>query len=70
MKKVKLNLVGLNGNAYNLLGAFAHAAGKQGWTKEEIDAVDKEATSGNYSHLLKTLAKNTEAVEEGDEEND
>lgn len=67
MKKVKLNLVGLDGNVYYLLWAFQTAARKQGWTKEEIDAVTHDATSGDYDHLFRTLIKNTE---EGDEEND
>lgn len=54
-KKVKLSLDGLDGNAYSLLGAFAKRAKREGWTAEEIAAVRKEATSGDYGHLLNTL---------------
>ena len=38
-KKVKMNLVGLDGNAFVLMGAFSRNAKRQGWTKEEIDVV-------------------------------
>jgi len=56
-KKVKLKLVGIDGNAYFLLGAFQNQAQKEGWTKEEIDTVCDEAMSGDYNHLLRTLMK-------------
>lgn len=36
-KKVSLRLVGLDGNCFALLGAFAKAARHQGWSKQEID---------------------------------
>jgi hypothetical protein len=55
MKKVKLELVGLNGNAYVLLGAFQRAARKQGWSPDEIKKVMTEATSGDYDNLLRVL---------------
>jgi hypothetical protein len=60
MGKVRLNLVGLDGNAFNLLGAFRRAANEQGWSDEEIKAVFDEATAGNYDHLLRTLMTHTE----------
>ena len=49
-KYVELELVGLDGNAFVLMGAFS-----QGWTKEEIDKVLTECKSSNYNHLLHTL---------------
>lgn len=55
-KQIHLRLVGLNGNAFNLLGAFSARARQEGWTSEEIKAVMDHATSGDYDHLLKTLA--------------
>ena len=58
-KKINLQLVGLDGNAYVLLGAFREQARKEKWTKEEIEAVMKEAKSGDYNHLLQTLIKHT-----------
>lgn len=67
-KKVSLTLVGLDGNAFALLGAFQRAARKQGWKPEEIKAVMDEATSGDYDHLLQTLIEHTEETEEEDDE--
>lgn len=59
-KKVKLKLVGTDGNAYSLLGAFQKKARKEGWTSEEIKAVIDEATSGDYDHLLFVLSEHCE----------
>jgi hypothetical protein len=71
-KKVKLTLVGLDGNAFFLMGAFKSQARKEGWTKEEIDEVIKECTSSDYDHLLQTLLSHCEDEdeEEEDEEED
>lgn len=62
--KVTLELVGLNGNAYNLMGSFSHAASEQGWTEREIDEVLAECQSGDYDHLLSVLIDNTVASDE------
>jgi len=56
---VKLQLVGLDGNAYSLMGAFQRAARKQGRTAVEIKAVLDDCMSGDYDHLLQTLVKHT-----------
>jgi len=54
-KKVKLKLVGLDGNAISLVGHFSKQARKEGWTRDEIDLVIAEAMSGDYNHLFCTL---------------
>jgi len=54
-KKVKLKLVGLDSNAFALIGAFQKQARKENWTPEEIKLVRDEAMSGDYDHLLATL---------------
>ncbi len=54
-KKVKLELVGLDGNAFALIGAFKAAARRQGWTPDEIKLVQDECMAGDYNHLLCTL---------------
>jgi len=59
-KKVNLELVGLDGNAFSLLGAFKKQARKEGWSEEEIMGVINEAMSGDYNHLLQTLMAHTE----------
>lgn len=56
---VKLKLVGLDGNAYSLMGAFQSAAKKQGTPKEEIKAVLDACMSSDYDHLLQVLVANT-----------
>lgn len=56
-KKIRLNLVGLDGNAFALLGAFARQARKEGWTEAEISAVIKDASSADYDHLLRVLVE-------------
>ena len=57
MKKVKLKLVGLDGNAYAIMGAFQRAARNEDWTKEEINKVLDKAMSGDYSNLISTIAE-------------
>ncbi len=57
---VRLNLVGLDGNAFALMGAFQKAARQQGWTPDAIRAVLDDCKSGDYQHLLGVLIANTE----------
>jgi len=66
--KVKLTLVGLDGNAFNLLGQFQRAARQQGWTREEIKMVIDDATSSNYDHLLCVLMDHTEPDDSGSDD--
>lgn len=56
---VKLELVGLDGNAFSLMGAWQRQARKEGRTKEQIDAVLKDCMSGDYDHLLCVLMSHT-----------
>ena len=55
-----MNLVGIDGNAFMILGAFSTTAKRQGWTQEEVDKVLEEAQSGDYDHLLQTIIGHTE----------
>lgn len=61
--KVKMQLDGLDGNAFALMGAFSRNASRQGWTRDEIDTVMKECRSGDYDHLLCTLMDNIDDSE-------
>jgi len=54
-KTINLSLVGLDGNAFSLMGAFQRQARKEGWTSDEINQVMDECQSGDYNHLLSTL---------------
>ena len=68
MTKVKMQLVGLDGNAFSLMGAFKSAARKQGWDRTAIDAVIEECMTGDYNHLLCTLMDNIDSDEDDGEE--
>lgn len=59
-KKVKLKLLGLDGNAFSLMGAFEKAAKRAGWTKEEIKLVLDKAMTGDYNNLVTTLQAHCE----------
>jgi hypothetical protein len=54
---VSVDLVGKDGNAFNILGIVIKALKKAKVPKEEIDQFVKEATSGDYDHLLATVMK-------------
>ena len=56
---IELELVGLDGNAFSLMGAFQKAARQQGRTPEAIKAIMDDCMSGDYDHLLQTLVKHT-----------
>ena len=46
------SLVGVDGNAYALMGYTRQAMKENGFSKEEIDAMLEEAKSGDYYHLI------------------
>jgi ERCC4-related helicase len=64
MKKVKMSLAGLDGNAFNLMGQFQRNARRQGIPQEEVKAVLDECRTGDYDHLLQTLMNNIEDPDE------
>ncbi len=66
-KTVNLDLVGIDGNAYSIMGAFSRQARREGWSQEEIDLVLEEAQSGDYNHLLATIMNYCEPIYEDDE---
>lgn len=63
-KTVNLDLVGKDGNAYVIMGLFGSQAKKEGWSREEIDAVIDEAKSKDYNHLLATILNHCEVKEQ------
>lgn len=54
-KYVKLQLWGLDSNAFSLMGAFRSQARKEKWSEEDISKVLTEARSSDYNHLVATL---------------
>lgn len=63
MERVKFDLLRVDGNAYSLLGAFGAKAREQGWDEPTIEAIQTEAMSGNYNHLVQTLMDHTDSLE-------
>jgi len=63
-KTVNLNLIGVDGNAFMIMGVFKKQAKKEGWTPEEIKQVMDEAKSGDYVHLLATIENHCEPKDE------
>ncbi len=68
-KTVNLDLVGVNGNAFAIMGAFRKQARKEDWTPDEIEAVLTEAQNGNYDHLLATILNHCEVRDEDESTN-
>lgn len=69
-KTVNLDLVGIDGNAYSIIGAFRRQARREGWSQQEIDLVLEEAQSGDYNHLLATIMDYCEPIDQDDENED
>lgn len=51
----EVKLIGEDGNAFAILGRCRRAAKKAGWTDDEWQRFQREATSGDYDHLLATV---------------
>jgi hypothetical protein len=56
---IKVKLVGTDGNAFALMGKVSQALRKGGHS-ELVDEFRKEATSGDYDHLIQTCCKYVE----------
>lgn len=67
-RTVNLDLVGVNANAFMLMGVFQKQAKKEGWSTSEIEMVLAEAKSKDYDHLLATLMNHCEAKDEESDE--
>ena len=52
MAKHKYNLVGIDGNAYSIMGYVTNAMKEEGFSKAERDEYLRDAMSSNYDHLL------------------
>lgn len=51
---VKVQLTGKDGNAFFILGTVIRALRKAGATDAQVKEFNKEATAGDYNHLLRT----------------
>ena len=57
-------LVGINGNAYNIMGYVRDAMHDAKMTSYDIDAYIKDATSSDYDHLLAVSCEMIDRVNE------
>ena len=57
--KIKVKLVGTDGNAFALMGRVTAALKREGHG-DLVDAFMEEAMSGDYDHLLQTCMKYVE----------
>ena len=64
MEKVRMNLVGEDGNAFAIMGRFQREARRAGWTATEIETVLTEARSGDYDHLLQVIMEHVEELDD------
>ena len=53
-KEIEVQLTGMNGNAFGVLGAMSRSLRSNGINEDEIESFNDEATSGDYNHLLRT----------------
>jgi hypothetical protein len=52
--EINIRLVGEDGNAYSILGRCTLALKREGH-RDQVEAFRKEATSGDYDNLLRTV---------------
>ena len=64
MKEEKYTLIGVDGNAFSVMGYVCNAMKQEGKTKEQIDAYLTDAKSNDYYHLLAVSHVTLEALNE------
>ena len=52
MEKPKVKLIGIDGNAFAILGRVKRALAEAGYSREDVAKYVAEATAGDYDHLL------------------
>lgn len=60
----KYSLVGVDGNAYSIMGYTANALKREGF-RHLCDKMYSEATSGDYSHLISVCCEYIEIANNG-----
>jgi hypothetical protein len=51
---IEVTLLGLDGNAFSIIGTLSRQARRQGWQPGAWGQVMAELTAGDYDHLLQT----------------
>jgi len=55
--EITVQLVGMDGNAFSIMGRVLNALKTAGISQSEIDEFIKQATASNYDNLLMTVAE-------------
>ena len=58
------DLVGIDGNAFSVMGYVSSAMRRSGYKKEEVDDYLADAQSSDYNHLLSVSVQMVDAVNE------
>ena len=66
--KDKYDLVGVDGNAFSVMGYVAKALKREG-LRDKVDEMRKKAMSGDYNHLLITCMDYLDMANKAAEEN-
>jgi hypothetical protein len=66
--EVQVKLVGEDGNAFFILGRVNQAMRRAGVPKEDIDAYNEEAKSGDYNNLLRVTMATVTCDADNDED--
>ena len=62
LKKPEIQLIGVDGDAFSVMGIAVRALKSEGNDSEVVDAYQKEAMSGDYDHLLQTTMTYCEVI--------
>jgi hypothetical protein len=68
-KTVNLDLIGVDGNAHAIIGAFGKQAKIDGWSHQEIELVLEVALKSEYVNLLATIENHCQVKTEKSELN-
>lgn len=68
LKRPVVRLVGEDGNAFAILGRVRRAMRVAGWPQEKVQEFLREATAGDYDHLLQTVIGCCDEPFDGDED--
>ena len=55
--EIEVEITGTDSNAFHILARVGKAMKKAGVSQGDVDAFLKEATSGDYDHVLQTVMK-------------
>lgn len=66
--KAELQLVGIDGNAWSIMGAVGQAMRKHGYSNQAKGEMVEDSMSGDYNHVIQTAMFWTDSPEDEDED--